>query len=317
MHGYSGIDFLDDIRPLCGLRIDTNAVVEFANLLNIGIPMGAPIKRTAISYATVCCETDYIFSSKELDWIAYAPEICEVSLDNHHLLVFVHVECDIDDYYLYCAALVKLLSHVKNEDSLYIFQFNTGIAFGCKRAQRTGKDGNFCVSSRISIDEKTQVLKPSDEELLYNIMLSDWEDYPEIIMDDVLHIEQIQEIPKYDKLKYDYDHIAFLLKISETFGVNTSRQIEEYRSAYEDKPKAFLSYQEVVRILSDIGEDPQSSYEVLDAAEAAEELARNIPVNNEHAENEKTNNAEDTILRQFSEEALKNAELLLKEMMQK
>jgi len=317
MYGYSLVDFVDNIRSLCGLRIDINAVVEFSNLLNIGKPMGVPIRRTTISYATVCCETDYIFSSTELDWIAYAPEICEISLDNHHLLVFVHVDCDIDDYYLYCAALVKLLSHVKKEDSLFIFQFNTGIAFGCKRAQRTVKDGNFCVSSRISIDEKTQVLRPGDEELLCNIMLSDWDDYPEIIMDNVLHIEQIQEIPKYDRLRYDYDHIEFLLKISDIYGVNTNRQIEEYRSAYEDKPKTFLSYQEVVKLLSNIGEDPQSSYEVLDAAEAAEVLALNMPINNEHVENENSNTAEDTILRQFSEEALKNAELLLKEMMQK
>lgn len=296
-------------------NMDLTSFVQLVEALGWGDFVAEPIMRTASSYATICCETDYSFSSEDYSWLEIATQICEVHIDYERYIVAVDLDCNFDNYYLPCAALVKILSCVREGECLFVFKLNNGIAFGSRRSFGSSKTSDFCISRFIPVALEDHEIDETLEEFISSLEDAEWDEIPQLIIDSSPQ-EKVQKSANYDRERFDPEYISFLQNFSLMYGVDTSRQADEYTQSFVACHEAIdITYGDASIMLERIGIDRGSSYDILNDADEAETLSNQLKLGEEAKDRAILPDTAERIIGQYSKEAFDNAELLLKEIM--
>lgn len=310
-------DLFEILNSFSQHNMEPTSLVQLIESIGWGDVVTKPIVRTATSYATICCETGYEFSSEDYSWLESAIGICEVQVDRQRHVVAVDLDCDSDNFYLICAALVKVLNHVKAGDCLFLFKLVDGIAFGSKRSFGNLSTSDFCISCFIPNDLDYYKIDESIEEFLLSLKVAEWDEIPMLIMESSPQ-ENSERLILYDHARFDLEYISSLQEISAIYGIDTSHQVNEYYNSFDENHAHIdITYKDAVLLLKQIGIERSSSYDILNAANEAEAMSNQFHLNDDDEAETQLSNAVDRIVQQYSEEAFENAELLLKEMLKR
>lgn len=316
MDWFSSNDVLGLISSFVEHNIEPSSFAQLVESLGLGDVVAEPIERTASSYSTICCETDYNFSSEDYSWLEMVPQICEVPIESGRYVIAVELDQDQENYYLSCAALVKIMNHVRAGDALFIFRLNHGIAFGCNRSFGDSIPSDFCVSQFIPVNAY-DLWEENIQEFVSSLGIVKWDEIPQLIID-FSPQEKRKQDSKYDRVRFNPEYILFLKEFSSVYDVDTTRQADEYIRSFEDNSGTIeITYQEAAQLLVRVGAEVGSSYDTLNAADEAELLSRHIPFSEDDEISSALPTAADRIIQQYSEEAFADAELLLKEIMKR
>ena len=231
--------------------------IGFGNLESTFAPMSA--ERLMLVYSNA----DYVFRPTELYWLKQADTVVSGICDNDIHVYTMEMSCDIEDYYISCAALIKLFNLIFNNNNLFIFKFPDAIAFGAGRLfepKGPDNDNGFCVSGLISA---------SDPDADYTILQEfAWDDYSLVI---ARHSPQ-EHIDAFGK--YDGNEGFSLSQTLSSFDVGIGEERKNqlsFQYAGDGQYQRIFSYKETKQLLSSIGVgDNVSSFEVLENAEEAE-----------------------------------------------
>jgi hypothetical protein len=315
MDWLSSNDIFDLLDSFSEHNMEPASFVRFVEAFGWGNVVAEPIMRTASSYATICCETDYSFSSEDFSWLETIIDVCEAYIDQNRYIVGVELENDCTNYYLACAAIVKILGHVRHGNCLFVFRLTGGIAFGSRRNFSSIETNDFCVSRFIPTPRDGHDNDEEFEEFISELDDIEWDELPQLIIESSPH-EKAEKPSNFDRERYDPEYIVFLQEFASMYGVDTSRQADEYTRSFEENGEPIdITYRDAAFILERIGVDTGSSYDILDAANEAEQLSKRLQLTEGTETEGSLSEAADTIIRQYSEEAFEDAELLLKEIM--
>ena len=89
---------------------------------------------------------DILFTQTEWSWISYGELVTIFNSSDDNYIFFISVNCDIRDYYIVCAALIKILRLVFKNDSLFIFKMDSQIAFGSPKNYYSDIPNNFVIT---------------------------------------------------------------------------------------------------------------------------------------------------------------------------
>ena len=267
---------------------------------------------SAARLVLVHSESDYAFTSDDLSWLSVAQNVLSYNLSESDdtALFFLDMACNTEDYYVCCAAVIKVFSIAFPGNNLFVFKVDNKIAIGSKRDFENSLKNNFAISGLFSertIDEF--------EGFFESLEIADLYEIPSVI---IQYSPQEKETERnYDKNQIDPDYISFLSEFQSVYGVDTSR--ERYRCLSEytvnDLQVTDTYHSAEIELDGIADEQMTSSYEELDMAQKAEEKALSIKFLSGDG-NSSIGPLEEQIP-EFSEEAFMDAEQMLKEMLGK
>lgn len=71
----------------------------------------------------VHANTAYAFTSDDLSWLSLAQKVIIALWEGSIKTYLIEMDCDEEDYYIYCAAIIKLFNVVFREQSVFVFKF--------------------------------------------------------------------------------------------------------------------------------------------------------------------------------------------------
>lgn len=237
------------------------------------------LSRVALAYGL----TDYQFTQKDIRWMDYANDAIVYRLLSGTRIFFIDIKCDPEEYYVPCSAIVCLLNLAFDWNSIYVFKTEYGIVIGTARNLSKSIPNNYVLSGLIN-EADYYVYR----DFLDLLVCSRYSEIPSLILENSSH----------EDLFWAQEEAACLHDLFDL----------------EDDQDFFIeTYEESRKELSHIGEvNAASSYDTLNAALAEEERISASSVDT--AEDYETD-TKDTL--GFSKEAFDNAELLLKELIEK
>lgn len=262
--------------------------------------------RTASNLALVHGEQDYAFNSDELVWLGYCEAIAMCRGEGRNLF-FAELKTEDEDYYIACAAIIKLFNCIFPENNQFVFKVGQGLVFGCKRLLNRTCKNNFCV---------TQLFKPEDmEECVYFLeeaLCEDEESLPYTVMEYSPQEKRHENnLPKQGEVSQDY--IQILREVQAFYGIDTSKEYIRYVESFaQTQGSRGWTYSDVCKFLQFVGETKdQSSYDILSDALTQEELTKRI------FQISSSNDYESESILGFSPDVLLDAERLLNEMLKR
>ena len=311
MNYYDGTGIIDAISFFTTNNLTSDTIEQLLMALNLYDRIKSVSSRTAMNYVLVYSDTDYILSPEDLFWLEKVSLVYEYTLDNNNSVIILEVDCPEQDYYIYFSALIKIISRVNDNECLYIFKRDYGMAFGCLRDEHSNDENNFCVSIFISGDTYSEVTK----EFLYELSEENWNGYSHVIIEYSPNEKLINQT-KFDLPQYSESYVYSLKKLGEICGERTDKQIEEYKKSFENtSTNNIVTYREACRLLENVGKNAKSSYELLNIAENTERLNQQMGSVDSNNMNNSSPTEADPSLNMYSEEAFNNAEILLKEIL--
>lgn len=278
----------------------------------IGIGYGECNKLYAPTSAThlllVHSQSEYHFTSNDLEWLKCAETIFSYETDDGELIFFVEMTCNVDDYYVSCAAVVKLFNVAFPTDNLFVFRISENVAFGIARELDRRIPNNFAVTGLINRFNMNRY-----EELIYDFSSTSICDLSQLIIS--CSPQEYYEERNYDSTHKNPDYLAFLDEFEAFYGVDTALEKARF---LEETPvrRATWNYKTASEELKKIAEDNLiSSYEDWDAAKTEEEKTRHV-LQVPDVEEDEFRSLDEAIL-DFSKEAFNDAEQMLKEMLGK
>lgn len=264
--------------------------------------------RSAANLLLVHGDSEYPFTSDDLSWLSFSNQVFIGEHMPEYNLFCIEAACPPAEYYIACAALIKLFNQAFPQRNLFLFRMDLSIAFGCKRDFDRDIPGNFCVTKCFEASLDSGIL-----DFLTELPLMDVADLPWLVME-YSPQERGGAGARQAGMKPDPDYLRFLKEFSSFYGVDTMREYERYVSQFEQRRPYRITYRDAVEVLSGItGEKGMSSYETLDAAVEAEGDCGLAQTAAENVDAEPAP-AEDSA-REFSPEAFLNADVMLDEML--
>ena len=307
MSGYSLWEL--DIRELIRDFTEADLSAESVEALWKGMGLGEVIvssgPMSAEKMLMVYSNSDYSFTSDDISWLSTTSKAISCMHENGLQIYFIEMLCDEEDYYIPCAALVKLFNVVFPGKNVFIFKLNTGIAFGSARDFEGSFENNFCVSAPISA-----VNAPQYTALIDELQFADADDIPAVI----IHYSPQEEanVPtRYDDVKrvVDPDYLSFLDDVEAFYGESAENERERYLSENDCVQRIAESYRDACKQLSRTAKrDDYTSLDELEKAEKAEENAARYVFT---ADNRELTEED----RGLSDEAFLDAEVMLKELL--
>ena len=283
-------------------------VKDFLQILYMDTSINVSAPRSAANLLLVHGDSEYAFSSDDLSWLDLFGDAYICTTDFGYDVFCVEANCLLGDYYTACAALIKLFSKAFSQRILFLFHFDSAIAFGCKRDYYGQAPGNFCVTQRFDI-----ACENVAQDFLSELSMADTDDLPWLIIR-YSPQESSELFSKHDKFKLNVDYLRFLNEFSAMYGVDTTSEYERYIHEFEEPLLKGVAYQEAKEALAGIAdEEVISSYETLDQASEAEERYRLIQ--EKLANTSSTNPQIDDDINEFSKEAFLKADIMLDEML--
>ena len=235
-------------------------------------------------------DPDYTISSTDLSWISDRTNVLISSFDNRNL-IFVDFDSTRDTYYLNSAAFIKIFNKAFPKNNCYIIKTCEGLAVGSMRKFNSILENNFCITQLF-----TETYLGTAIEFLDELSFDEYEEIPATIID-----YSPQERFGYMKPRSSVDEY--------------DEYSDQIQMNFQDDPIIYTTYTEVCRILRNVANQGDiSSFDILEEALEIEEkilaapLAQSARINISLISGEKS---------EFSEEAFRNAELMLKEMLKK
>lgn len=264
---------------------------------------------TAERMIFVHSKADYNFTSKDLNWLAFTSEVLRGKTETGINIFAFRMSCLPDDYYIPCAAMIKIFNIAFPEDNLFVFHVDQKLAIGCKRTFFSAPPNNFCISALFGEDALDNI-EELFEELSYATSIAD---FPLTVL--AFSPQESVASKPIDQSRFNPDYLLFLDEFQSMHGVDTSLERECYLASFSKEERHAISYREACDTLYDIaiGEEV-SSLDILDAAMVAEEKAiqgRLIPSVKQNFD-ELT---DEHISTGFSKEAFLDAEVMLTEML--
>lgn len=249
--------------------------------------------------------TDYSFSSAELSWIESAKNVFLYTLPDDKAFVFVEMNCGIDTYYRYCAAVVKVLNVAFPNDNVYFFKMDSYVAIGTARYSGTITVNSFAVTGLIDYDNAIRHL-----DLLRALCDGDYDEIASIVAYD--SPQEAYSGRDFDKRIDLFDSNQFWGEMKSFYGI-------EAKKDDEGKNLAIDSFEFVNKELMGIAEpkaDDLIDEEIWLVDDEDDDIEANITINldNPYAEQDHSDSDFDE---EFSKEAYKNAEIMLREMQNK
>ena len=291
------IDFLAD-------DFSENAAENLLNRLGIGAYELSYAPCSATHLVLVHSKSDYAFSSEDLSWLDCATEVLCYRVSESITVNFVNIDVSSEDYYTYCAAVIKIMNTAFDSKNVFIFKTNNGLAIGSARSFQVNNN-DFVVSGLISSENIENY-----EGLMEGLYGCDLDELPDLLSE---YSPQEKADDYYrEKTSMHSDYLSFLGEFQSLYGVDMSHEILRFFSPQEDIRHIF-TYQTACYELRNVVQNGNiSSYEALNLAEEAEKKTQNIQLSDpeiiESSEDEK---------QMFSDEAFKDAEKMLREMLEK
>lgn len=238
------------------------------------------LSRIALAYG----QTDYQFTQQDLRWMDYANNAVVYRLLSGTRIFFIDIKSDPEEYYVPCAAIVSLLNLAFDWNCVYVFKTDFGVVIGTARNLSRPILNNYVLSGLIN--EADYYIYRDFLDLL---MCSRFSEIPSLILENSPHEDLF-----WAQEEATCFHELLDLEEDQSFYIET----------YDDSRKELLH----------IGEpNAASSYDTLSEALAEEE--RVSAIRSDKQEDYETDTIEDDL--GFSKEAFDNAELLLKELLEK
>lgn len=297
----------DTIEELIAEELYPQTIEKALTNMGYGVYNELYAPTSATHLLLVHSQSEYNFTSNDLEWLECAEAVFSYETDNGENIFFVEMTCNIDDYYVSCAAIVKLFNIAFSAENLFVFRISDNVAFGMARELDRTIPHNFAVTGLIN-----HINMYGYEELIYDFTSTPICDLPQLIISSSPQEQYEERIC--DSTHINPDYLSFLDEFESFYGVDTSLEKARF---FNDALVQQVSgnYKTVCEELKTIVEDNSiSSYEDLDAAEAAEEKTRHVQVPNS---NEGESRALDEPILGFSKEAFSDAERMLKEMLRK
>lgn len=248
--------------------------------------------------------TDYSFSSAELSWIESAKNVLLYTLPDDKAFVFVEMNCGIDTYYRYCAAVVKVLNVAFPNDNIYFFKVDSYVAIGTARYSGTTSINSFAVTGLIDYDNAIRHL-----DLLRALCDDDYDEISSIVAYD--SPQETYYGRDYDKRLDLFDDGQFWGEMRSFYGIDTKIADEEnnhYTESFEFVNK------ELMGIAEPKSDDLNDEETWLD--DEVDDTESDLKTNKEFAKAD--HDIPDNALAEvFSKEAYENAEIMLREMQNK
>lgn len=268
----------------------------------------SPAPISAAKAVLIHSNSDYNFSSVDLDWLDCAPTTIIGYTKESLRFIVTDVYCNINAYYLYCAALIKIFNIAFAGDNIYLFKIQDGFAIGGKRDYLHDIENNFCVTDFFNT---SNIIKAAQfmEELFDGEIL----DYPYIIISNSPE-SNANKFARLDAPRFDIEYINCLFEFQSLYGVDCSKEISRYIESFgEDKSSlplaSYIGTCDELKFTAERGTN--SSFEYLTAALLAKSNADRIN-ENESFEMVISN---DTF--PYTKETLSDAAVLLQEMQQR
>lgn len=248
--------------------------------------------------------SEYQFTPNDLIWLEYATSVLSYRVvEEKERIFFLNMKCSREDYYLICAAIIKVFNRAFPGVNLFFFKIKNAIAIGSARDFDNLEDNDFALSGLIS--EKSM---EKYEEFFDMLCYSDIKDIPSIIIS--YSPQEKENNLNFERSRMDPDYLSFLSEYQSRYGIDTLSGLQRYLNKPE-KEIMIDSHSFVYKQLLGIADsDIVSSYEVLDAAVEAEEKLKKVQfsqVNHGFQGEDVESN--------YSKEAFDNAEQMLKEML--
>ena len=247
---------------------------------------------------------EYAFTSDDIRWLSAAPTVvtglCAESLRVH----VIEMICDEDDYYTYCAALIKLFNVVFGEKSIFFFKLSGAFAVGSSRSFEISMSNSFCVSALIHATDVSQYADFLDE-----LPYVDSDEIPQLIIRYSPQEKEITPSKYFCGQPTDPDYLSFLDEVEAFYGESTQRERNRYLYTDEENSQQNETYKDTCKRLASTAENEGvTSLEVLEDAESAEEKTAIRERESSPGQIEESTDA-------FSDEAYKNAEVMLSEIL--
>ena len=252
--------------------------------------------------------TDYSFTPYELNWLDYAKEVMSYKVSVDVTVFFVDMACTLREYYVCCAAIIKLINVAVEGNNIFFFKMDKAMAIGSSRLYGLNALNSFVVSGLITADNLC-----SYEELLENLSYCDIDDYPLLLMD--FSPQEKDNSRNYDSVGRSIEYLDVVSELRKQYKTEDPDRIGFTR---QDSMEQYDvdSYKAIYNELKSVGEKiTNSSYDVLEDAVKAEEMAaqKQAMFNDGLSASGDGEPVEDM----YSSEAFENAEIMLKEMLDK
>lgn len=264
----------------------------------------------AARLALVHGNQDYLASIDEIGWIDDISCVVSCLDSSGHIIFAFDLDCDLEDYYIRCAAIVKIFNIAFEGNNFFIFKTREAVVLGCKRKQANIKD-NFCVSQPLISGKLSHTLLGMVSELLQ----SELEEFGDIIDEyaSTAAYEEEEEVPVSLESIEDTDDLEAVFQRIYGFDYqdeeDRARQLRrefggDIRNPYEEA-------RQELRYVGDLSS--ASSYDELEYARQAQERAEKV----KWGENSDEGSSEqvDPWDGRFSRAAYGNAEIMLQEIM--
>lgn len=297
----------DFLQIMANDNLSHEQIKMLVHLLELGeySPEFAPM--TAERMLFIHSNIDYNFTAKELNWLTFASETLKGETEAGINIFAFEMACSSDDYYIPSAALIKIFNVAFSGDNLFIFKVGQNFSIGCKRTFLSKPPNNFCISALLG-EDTLDVMDALIDELSYATTIMD---YPPVLLAFSPQESTFQK--SIDQSQFDPDYLLFLDEIQSMYGVDTLSEKERYIASFSDEKNQSISYRAACDVLYDIAVGEEiSSFDFLNAAMVAEEKALRQRIISADSDN---SNAGDS-LPEFSEEAYKNAEVMLIEILE-
>lgn len=254
---------------------------------------------------------DYLASSDEISWIEDISNVVSCVDSLGHKIFAFNLECDLDEYYVKCAAVIKIYNAAFDGNNLFVFKTQDAVALGCKR-KPADIDDNFCVSMPL-IPGK---LSNNALGMISEMVQSEIEEFGDVIADYASSTVYEEEEEKPVSLASIEDTDDLDAVFQRIYGFDYQDDVDwaaKLRKEFwgdERNP-----YQEARQELRNVGnESIDTSYDELERARLAQENAEKVRWG-EDMEFENFYEYEDPLGGRFSHDAYGNAEIMLQELM--
>ena len=235
-------------------------------------------------------DPDYTISSTDLSWISDRTSVLITSTENRNLF-FVDLDSTRDTYYLNSAAFIKIFNKAFPKNNCYIIKACEGLAVGSMRSFDSVIENNFCVT-QLFVDASLGTAVEFLDELTFD----EYDGIPTTIID--YSPQERFEYIKPRTVVDEYDEYS-----------------DQIQMEFPDEPIIYTTYTEVCRILSNVANQSNvSSFDVLEKALEVEEKVLSAPLSKTMDSGEPLSFEDES---EYSKEAFKDAELMLKEMLGK
>ena len=270
---------------------------------------------TALRAITVYGASDYLYTSYDLALLNYADTIILYELGKINMF-FINMNCSKLDYYVSCAAVIKIFNIAFKGNSIYVFKIDNSIAIGSKRDFRNEITNNFVISGRINKNNIASYYDFWEEILFYDLNeLDSIEEIPSLIL---YFSPQEKESTKsafdmvYDE-SFKMEYLYALDEIQQVYNLDTSRE-QEY-VMYQDC--TLREYQETYHSVCNelrnvVNPEQASSFDELNCAIEAQEKSEIVFSQHQNLDQNLFDEDYDVGL---SEDAFNDAEIMLKELL--